>query len=241
MNLPSFKFEQQLWNKGLQFVAGADEVGRGCFAGPVVAATVAFAPFSCCDFPFSIEDKEVIINDSKKLSAKKRKVSDIWIRENALAWGIGSASVTEINSLGIGKATNRAFRRAVRDLEKKLKSRIEFLLVDAFYIPNTAGLPIDRRKKDASDIFNSNYRQFAIKKGDEKSMSIAASSIVAKVHRDRLMQQLGEIKRFRKFGWINNKGYGSSQHRNAIIEHGITSHHRVQFINTFLQNRELSF
>ena len=235
-DLPTFEFEQKLWDKGMQLVAGVDEVGRGCFAGPVTAGCVIFSPEFTSE---QLEDEAVEINDSKKMKHKKRKASTGWIKENAMTWGIGSASVTEINKIGVGKAANRAFRRAILSAEKRGGSKIEFLLVDAFYIPYTSGLPIGPKLTDLKDIFDSNSRQLAVKRGDSRSLSIAAASIIAKEHRDSLMRSLGRKKKYKKYGWGSNKGYASKQHRNAIIEHGITKHHRRQFVNTFLENRGL--
>ncbi len=207
MILPDFSFEKKLWKK-YKFVAGMDEVGRGSFAGPVVTACVIFPQISI----------KVLINDSKKLSSKQRKVSDIWIRENAIAFGIGEASVAQINKFGIKKATEIAFRKAISNINKARK--VEYLLMDAFYVPYVKGL---KRKN-----------QLAIVKGDQKSLSIAAASIIAKVYRDKLMVNLSKNRSFKKYGWEKNKGYGTKGHRDAISKHGTTKHHRKQFIETWL-------
>ena len=159
---PTFEYEQQLWQKGLQFIAGVDEVGRGCFAGPVVAAAVILPS------DFHATDK---INDSKKLSPKVRvELSEI-IKKHALAFAIAEVSVDVINDVGIGKAAQQAFVNSIADL----KIKPEHILIDAFVI--------QALQKD---------KQTAIIHGDGISISIAAASIIAKVYRDELMQKLPE-------------------------------------------------
>lgn len=220
---PNFLFENHLRNLGYKFIAGVDEVGRGCFAGPVVAAAVAFAPNSNFQLPiFNQFSKKIIINDSKKLSPKQREIADEWIRKNALAWGIGQASVSQINKLGIKKASEIAFRRAIVNC----KLSINYLLIDAFYIPYVKGL---RRKN-----------QKPIIKGDTKSVSIAAASIIAKVFRDKLMTDLDKRPKFRKYKWAKNKGYGTLEHRKAIKKYGLTRYHRNQFVETWISNSSSS-
>jgi len=210
---PHFLFEKKLCKKGYKLVAGVDEVGRGCFAGPVVAGCVVFASY--LETP-----KGVKIDDSKKLTPKRREVAEKWIKKNALAWGIGQAPAGLINKIGMGKATKVAFRRAIARVQKK--TQIEFLLIDAFYIPWVRGL---RRKN-----------QKAIIDGDEKSISIAAASIVAKVYRDKLMRAISRNPRYKKYGWETNKGYGTKAHQAAILKLGLTRYHRRAFVETFLNN-----
>lgn len=218
MKLPNFSYENEVWARGFKSVAGVDEVGRGSFAGPVVAAAVVFPQNS----KFVIQNSELVyINDSKKLSQKQREVADIWIREHALCFGIGSASVGEINKVGIKKATETAFRRAIRDINRKLKyPSIEYLLIDAFNIPH-----IPRLRRD---------RQNAIIKGDTKSFSIAAASIIAKVYRDKIMTDLSKQSKFKRYQWAMNKGYGTKKHIESILRHGISNYHRKQFVKTYL-------
>lgn len=217
MTLPDFSFEKKLHKKGLRIIAGIDEVGRGCFAGPVVAGCVVFSAGAQWDsLHFRHPQNPVVINDSKKLSSNQREIADKWIRKNALAWGIGQASVNQINKLGIKKASEIAFRMAI----KNCKVQIDYLLIDAFYIPYVKGL---RRRN-----------QKAIIKGDTKSVSIAAASIIAKVYRDRLMTELGKKPKFRKYKWAKNKGYGTIEHRKAIKKYGSTRQHRKQFVETWL-------
>lgn len=190
-------------------IAGVDEVGRGCFAGPVVAGCVAF-----WQIPNNIK-----INDSKKLNPKQRERAAFWIKRNALCYGIGKASVAEINKLGIKKASEIAFRRAIKNCNK----RIDYLLIDAFYIPYIKGL---RRKN-----------QKPIIKGDNKSVSIAAASIIAKVYRDKLMTKLAQNPKYKKYNWDKNKGYGTLAHRKAIQNNGISRMHRKKFVETFLSHQ----
>lgn len=205
-----FLYERRLWKEGFRNVVGADEVGRGAFAGPVVAGAVALAPMSNVQLPiYNEKGEKIIINDSKKMTPRQRERAARWIKGNALCWGIGQASVAEINRLGMAKATRMAFRRAIAG------KNADFLLIDAFYLPYTKGL---RRKN-----------QLAIVNGDEKSASIAAASIIAKVHRDRAMRTLS--RKHPQYGWGKNKGYGTREHREAIKRHGVTRLHRKVFIS----------
>lgn len=210
---PDFSFEASLWEKGFKFIAGIDEVGRGAFAGPVVAGAVAFAPI--LNFKFKIFN-EIGINDSKQMKAKDRELAAVWIKENALGWGIGEVSVAVINRVGIGRAAKMAMRRAIREVNLKL----DFLLIDAFYIPNVPGLQ--------------KSRQLPIVKGDQKSLSIAAASIIAKVYRDYLLTQLS--RKYTNYCWERNKGYGTPGHQKAIQVYGLTRFHRKQFVKTWKEN-----
>ena len=236
-SLPTFIYEKQIWKRGYRYIAGIDEVGRGCFAGPVVAGAVAFAPnykqVQSSKFKIQNYDSKlkIIINDSKRLSKKQRGLSSIWIKENCLAWGIGEASASTINRLGIVKATEIAFRKAIKETNERLNKQktisnkqnsatIDYLLIDAFYIPQVRGL---RRKN-----------QKAVIKGDSKSISIAAASIIAKVYRDQLMEKIGARQRYKRYDWCSNKGYGTKKHLEAIKKHGTNGYHRKQFVETYL-------
>lgn len=225
--MPDFAFERKLWRKGFKVIAGADEVGRGAWAGPVVASAVAFAPNS----KLQILNSKIRINDSKLLSQKQREKAEKWIKKNCLAWGVGEASVSVINRLGLGKATQIAFRRAIAECNKRLVTTdyslqqktkpvvrrlwtVDFLLIDAFYLPYTKGI---KRKN-----------QFAIVKGDTKSISIASASILAKVYRDKLMVRFAQ--KHKRYAWGQNKGYGTKSHQKAILKYGLTRLHRKQFV-----------
>ena len=241
---PDFFFEKSLWKRGFKTVGGSDEVGRGCFAGPVVAGCVVF------DCRLSIHrciSSDIRIDDSKRLTPEQREIADKWIRENALAWGIGAISVANINRTGIAQTTKMAFRMAVRNanfmLDKKNKYGIDYLLLDAFYIPyiriirmpnKNAKIRYQKSKLNKTTVLNG--KQLAIVKGDEKSFSIASASIIAKVYRDKMMISLSGQYKFKKYNWGKNKGYGTKEHRSAILEHGSTKYHRSQFVQTYFSN-----
>lgn len=205
---PNFRVEKKLW-KRFTYVAGVDEVGRGSFAGPVVAGCVVFG--KGLQIPENIK-----IDDSKKLTPRQRERGAEWIKANATSWGVGESSVSLINRLGMAKATKIAFRRSISQARKRLGKRIDYLLIDAFFIPYVRGNP--------------KGRQMAIIDGDEKSLSIGAASIIAKVFRDRIMVKLGKKPKFKKYGWSRNKGYGTKEHRSAIKKYGITRYHRKAFV-----------
>ncbi len=200
--LPTFEFENKFWLQGKQYIAGVDEVGRGCFAGPVVAAAVIL--------PKTFAVKEV--NDSKLLTPKKREELAGVIKELALSFAIAEINVEVINQLGIGKATQIAFKKAIEDLD----IQPDHILIDAYFI--------DRIERD---------RQTAIIKGDQKSISIAAASIIAKVYRDKLMVKLNTD--YLPYDFSSNKGYGTKKHREAIKKYGLCNLHRTSFhLNKFL-------
>jgi len=231
MRTPSFGFEKKLWKKGYKFVAGADEVGRGAFAGPVVAG--------CVIFPKKLLiPKGIYINDSKKVSAKRREIAEVWIKAKALGCGLGEVSATSINRIGMTKATKAAFRKAISEARSRLGRPIDYLLVDAFFVPYTSGLPV-RRRKDSRGRFRKNPkgRQRAIVDGDEKSLTIGAASIIAKVYRDKLMTGLGQKPKYKIYGWGRNKGYGTKEHQKAILKYGITGYHRKAFVKSFFSSR----
>ena len=184
----------------LAYVAGIDEAGRGPLAGPVVAAAVIlpkdiFLPF---------------LNDSKKVTEKRRDVLFDEIKQNAIAYGIGIASNTLIDEINILQATYEAMREAINSLEKKP----DVLLVDAVHIPDI------------------NIKQVGIVKGDAKSVNIAAASILAKVTRDRVMAEYDKI--YPEYGFASNKGYGTATHIAALKEVGPCAIHRKSFIGNFV-------
>jgi ribonuclease HII len=219
-----FEYELSLWKRrGFVAVAGCDEVGRGSLAGPVVAATVAFPPMKekeVLSLEKDLKRKMIIVNDSKVLTEKQRLTAELWIRKNALFFGIGKASVAQINKYGIVKATQIAVRRSIIDCRQS----INHLLVDAFYIPYIKGL--------------GKFRQTPIVRGDKKSFSVAAASILAKTYRDRLMCSLGKISEFERYRWTANKGYGTKEHILAIKQFGITKHHRSKFVSAFFDTKD---
>src|SRR3972149_2067762 len=231
MTLPNFRYEQKLWKKGYKFVAGVDEVGRGSFARPVVTGCVVFSK----DTGIKSKDPKIKIDDSKRLTAKQRERADDWIKKNVTSWGLGETGATLINRIGMAKATKTAFRRSISDARKRLNGKIDFLLADAFFISFVPGLPTKRRK-DKKGKFRKNPKgkQMAIIDGDQKSVSIAAASIIAKVYRDNLMLRLGKKPKYKKYGWDRNKGYGTKKHQEAIKKYGITRYHRKQFVKAFV-------
>lgn len=180
------------------YIAGIDEVGRGPLAGPVVACSVIL-PKDC---------NILYINDSKKLSAKLREELAMEIKERAISYSIGVASMERIDEINILQATYEAMQNAVNTMSVVP----DLLLNDAVIIPN---LP---------------QKQVNIIHGDAKSISIAAASIVAKVYRDKLMEEYDKI--YPEYGFASNKGYGSSTHIEAIKKYGPCPIHR----NTFIQN-----
>lgn len=189
---PDYSIELGL---GFKRIAGIDEVGRGPWAGPVTAAAVILDPNNIPEG----------LNDSKKLTEKRRNILAHEIRERALV-GIGDASVEEIDELNILKASHLAMLRAI----EALPTLPDYALIDGNKIP--AGMPC---------------RSDALVKGDARSVSIAAASIIAKVHRDLLMCELAV--RFPHYGWETNRGYGTEKHRMGLFCHGVTPHHRRSF------------
>lgn len=191
-------FEEQYKDCG--FLCGIDEAGRGPLAGPVVAGAVILP-----------EDCEILyLNDSKKLSEKKREELYEEITQKALAWAVGYASPSRIDEINILQATYEAMREAV----EKLKVKPDLLLNDAVRIPKVE-IP-----------------QIPIIKGDAKSVSIAAASIVAKVTRDRLMKEYDSM--LPEYGFAGHKGYGSQSHIEAIKTYGASPIHRKTFISKWI-------
>jgi len=187
-------FEEQARQKGFNAIAGIDEAGRGPLAGPVVAAAVILPE------RFSLEG----LTDSKKLSAKKREQLFPEIRRQGRAYGIGVASVAEIDRLNILQATLLAMQRALRKL-----GEADYLLIDGI-----TPLPLETPQQ-------------TLKKGDSRSLSIAAASVLAKVARDRIMQALD--RQYPGYGFAGHKGYGTAAHLAAIAEHGPAAPHRLTF------------
>lgn len=192
------KYEKEYDSYGL--ICGIDEVGRGPLAGPVVAGAVILP--KDCDILY--------INDSKKLSEKKREELYEVIMQKAVAVGIGYASHERIDEINILQATYEAMREAI----SKLSVRPDILLNDAVTIPGV------------------DIKQVPIIKGDAKSISIGAASIVAKVTRDRLMVEYDSV--YPGYGFASNKGYGSAAHIKAIKEIGPCEIHRQSFIKNFI-------
>jgi ribonuclease HII len=218
--MADLEHELKLKAKGYQTVAGADEVGKGAWAGPVVAAAVVL-PDDLEAFVWEMERDKLKIDDSKVLTALQRHYSASWLRQR-VTYGIGQVSVNEINNKGIVKATQKAFRMAISQTNDALVDRkIEFLMADGYKIPRIKGV--------------SRSLQIDIVKGDGKSITIAAASIIAKVYRDEVMESLSQ--EFLGYEWGSNKGYGTLAHRMEILKRGMCCHHRTQFVNTWLYKK----
>mgnify|MGYP001141845532 CR=1 FL=1 len=194
------KYEKELYKQGIKFICGVDEVGRGPLVGPVVAAAVIL-PIN-----YHLDG----LNDSKKLSEKKRDELFDVIKEEALSYGIGIVSPERIDEINILQATYEAMREAVN----KLSVKPDILLNDAVTIP---GIDV---------------KQIPIIKGDAKSLSIASASILAKVTRDRLMTEYDSL--YPEYGFARHKGYGTKVHIEAIKEYGPCPIHRRTFIKNFI-------
>ena len=203
-------YENELRAEGIRYIGGVDEVGRGPLAGPVTAACVVLP-----------EDFDVLgVDDSKKLSEKKREELFDKIKEKALAMGIGMCDNRVIDEINILEATKKAMAEAIRDADSQLEEKglspegTEHLLIDAVSLKD-----VDKP-------------QTSIIKGDAKSLSIAAASIIAKVTRDRLMAEYH--RQYPYYGFDTNKGYGTKAHYEGIDKYGITPIHRKTFLKNIL-------
>ena len=193
--------ENNWHKKGKKLVCGIDEAGRGPLAGPVVVAAVIMPEDSFIEG----------VNDSKKVSEKKREKLYDEITENAISWSVGIIDQNEIDELNILNATKKGLTIALTELKEKP----DIILVDALTKIDTLGIPYE-----------------SIIKGDAKSYSIAAASIIAKVTRDRIMRQWDEI--YPQYGFINHKGYGTKAHIDAIKQYGLCPLHRKSFTKNFI-------
>ena len=205
------KIEEEIYLKGAQSIAGIDEAGRGPLAGPVVVACVVMPRDSMIEG----------VNDSKKVSEKKREKLYDEIIQEAIAYGVGIISQEEIDKINILNATKEGLILAIKEMEKDLKEKQrgfekpEIILVDALTKIDTDHIP---------------YR--SIIKGDAKSYSIAAASIIAKVTRDRIMREWDEV--YPMYGFAKHKGYGTASHIAAIKEYGLCPLHRRSFVKNIV-------
>ena len=196
---PNLTFERALWGEDKQWIAGLDEAGRGAWAGPVVAAVVIFPQIA------NLEQNLWGVRDSKQMNVHQREFWTEIIRKHALAWGVGSAEHSEIDQLGILPATRLAMQRALG----QLTATPDHLLIDALLLPNLE------------------TPQTALIKGDQRSLSIAAASILAKTTRDAFMRQ--EDDSYPVYGFSRHKGYGTRFHQQALAENGPCAIHRMSF------------
>ncbi len=198
-------FERELGDKGVSFIAGVDEVGRGPLAGPVVTAAVILPA-----------DFDVLgVDDSKKLSDKKRRELDVLIREKALAYGYGMRDNEVIDEINILNATKEAMRDAVDEAASMLLlkhgEKLQHVLIDAVRLEGLG------------------YPETSLVKGDQRSVSIAAASIIAKVKRDDMM--IAYASKYPGYAFERNKGYGTKAHYEGLRKLGMTPIHRRSFLS----------
>ena len=199
--MPDFSCEKEALNKGYKLICGVDEAGRGPLAGPVCAAAVIL-PENC-----EIEG----LNDSKKISEKKREILFDIIKEKAIAYSVAYGTLEEIEKYNILEATYIAMNRAIDGLN----TQADFALIDGNRVPKSIKIPCE-----------------TVVKGDSKSCSIAAASILAKVTRDRLMLEYD--KKYPQYLFGTHKGYGTKAHYEAIRQHGVCEIHRLSFLKNVL-------
>ena len=191
-----YKYENELYEKGIKYIGGVDEVGRGPLNGPVVAC--------CCVLPkdFVLEG----LTDSKKLSEKKRELFYQNITDKAIAYGLGIVGPEVIDEINIYEASKKAMLEAIDKVRKQID--LEHVLVDAMPLDLDIGVT-------------------SIIKGDAKSISIAAASVIAKVTRDRMMYELDQL--YPQYGYKNHKGYPTKKHLEAINKYGLIDGYRKTY------------
>lgn len=195
--MDNWKYEKELYDEGIEYIGGVDEVGRGPLIGPVVAA--------CCVLPkdFCLEG----LTDSKKISEKKRNIYYDYIIKNCLAYGVGIVSPEEIDKINIYEASRKAMMIAIKEVQKKMD--LQHVLVDAMPLPDL--------KIPSTSII----------KGDLKSISISAASVIAKVTRDNMMIELD--KKYPNYGYAKHKGYPTKAHIEAINKYGLIDGYRKTY------------
>lgn len=195
------KIENSVYKEGYNLICGIDEAGRGPLAGPVVVASAIMPKDSMIEG----------VNDSKKISEKKREKLYDLITAEAISYGVGIVSQEEIDEINILNATKKGLTESLEQLE----SKPDIILVDALRDINTIGIP---------------YR--SVIKGDAKIYSIACASIIAKVTRDRIMKEWDRV--YPQYGFVSHKGYGTAKHIAAIKEFGLCPLHRRSFTKNFI-------
>lgn len=195
------QIDKEFFDMGMNYICGIDEAGRGPLAGPVVVASVVMPKDSMLEW----------VNDSKKVTEKRREILYDKIIEEAISYGIAIIDQEEIDDINILQATKKGLTEAVTSMEVKP----DVILVDALTGIDTLGIP---------------YK--SIIKGDANSYSIAAASILAKVTRDRIMREWDKV--YPEYGFAGHKGYGTAKHIQAIREHGLCPIHRKTFTKNFV-------
>lgn len=199
------KYEENLYKEGYKLICGIDEAGRGPLAGPVAVGAVVMKPDSMLEW----------VNDSKKVTEKRREILYDKIIEDSIAWSVQLISEKDIDELNILEATKKGLNLALRDIIEQLNSKPDILIVDALRKIDTLGVPYQ-----------------SIIKGDATCYSISCASILAKVTRDRVMKQWDEV--YPQYGFAKHKGYGTAKHIQAIKEYGPCPIHRRSFIRNFI-------
>lgn len=199
------KYEENLYNEGYKFICGIDEAGRGPLAGPVVVGAAVMPRDSKLEW----------VNDSKKVTEKRREILYDRITEEALAWGVGIISEKEIDELNILNATKKGLHLALGEVIEKLKQKPDIVIVDALREIDTFEIPYQ-----------------SIIKGDATCYSISCASILAKVTRDRIMREWNEV--YLMYDFEKNKGYGTAEHIKALKQYGPCPIHRRTFIKHFV-------
>ena len=199
------RYEENLYNEGLKYICGIDEAGRGPLAGPVVVGAVVMPRDSMLEF----------MNDSKKVTEKRRELLYEEIINTSLAYGIGIISQEEIDKINILNATKKGLHEALGQVIEKLKQKPDIIIVDALREIDTFGITYE-----------------SIIKGDATCYSISAASILAKVTRDRIMAEWDKI--YPQYGFAAHKGYGTAKHIQAIKEYAPCPLHRKSFITHFV-------
>ena len=199
------KFETNLYNEGNTLICGIDEAGRGPLAGPVAVGAVVMKPDSMIEW----------VNDSKKVTEKRREILYDKIIADSLAWSVQLVPEKTIDEINILEATKYGLNLAIKDIINQLKKKPDIIIVDALREINTENIPYE-----------------SIIKGDATCYSISCASILAKVTRDRIMRQWDEV--YPEYGFAKNKGYGTKQHIDAIKKYGPCLIHRKTFITHFI-------
>lgn len=201
MQFPDIELEKELWNKGIKYVVGIDEAGRGPLAGPVSAGAVV------------IDEKCVInplVRDSKKMSEKQRLEVFDFIKNNCLGWGVSMVDSDTIDRVGIQEAVKLAMTNALVQVESMLGCRAEYLIVDGTNVSSIEGYSMEK-----------------IKGGDLKHYSISAGSILAKVTRDEYMKEIS--LKYPQYGFEKHVGYGTKLHMECLLKYGPCEIHRKSF------------